>query len=592
MSESPRICTLKKRIEKLEKENEYLKLFKLGLDSMRDRIFIIINRHYCCEAVSKGCQHAFNKNEEEFIGKHAIEILGKKVFLSCLKPNCDKSLNGEFSSHSAWVTFPDSKKKHLAVQYYPVSNGTDTIAVTILARELTSVNPPSIQNHTHCIKPTPMIHTGTLTDKPYHTIIQTATDGFFICDPQGKVLEVNDSFCKMLGYRSNELLRLNISDLHVSQTPERAARMFEDIFQKGTCRYTAKYRCKDGTFIDVEITTQYSCIKHGAIISFIRNITKKNTLNRMLINHDIFHQKSAEQQQMESEELLLMIVDSLPEPLIMVDHKMDIIMMNMAAEKYFKNKHCLGRKCYKIFKKTPKRCKECKVSLGISNCRKESFERKGLMDPRKLEKIFINPLQTKGKTWAAIVRITDITNEKKIEQNLIQADKMISLGVLVSGVGHEINSPNNIIMLNTPILWKAWEGIKPVIETYYKKHGDFNLAGLPYSDMREEIPLLFSGIKEGSKRIRQIIQDLKNFSRQGDTTMYHLFNMNEVIKKAIRLTNNLIKQKTEQLTIDYGPSLPLFRGNPQKIEQVLVNLIENACQALSSKKKNFHLIIL
>ncbi len=553
-----------------------------------------------------------------------------------------------------------------------------------------------------CVNAQQTTHIGIQAETQYHTIIRTAIDGFFICDQQGQFLEVNASFCKMLGYRCEELLHLNVSDLHASPPPKETARMFRDILRKGKCRFVTKYHCKDGTFIDVEMTIQYSDIKNGVFISFVRDTTKKNKMSSMLKNSerryrnlfegapmmyvileyqknvqvisdcnkrflkilgynrsdvigkpissfytksseerflqeqnpmriskkhftiserelvshdgnivnalvqavpeydingnvmgtramyiDISRQKRAEQQLKESYKLLLMIVDGISDPLIMVGKKMDIIIMNMAAEGYFKNKNekCLGKKCYQIFKEKHGPCKGCKVPLAISNCRKECFERKGIMNPNKLEKISIYPVRKEGKMWAAIIRLTDITKEKEMEKELIQADKMISLGVLVSGVAHEINSPNNFIMLNTPILWKAWEDIKPIIEKYYKNHGDFSLAGLPYSDMREEIPLLFSGISEGTKRIRQIVQDLKNFARQGDATIRHPLNINETIKKAVRLTENLIKQKTEHFTVEYSQTLPVIRGNPQKIEQVLINLIENACHALPGRDK-------
>ncbi|MFA6466109.1 MAG: PAS domain S-box protein, partial [Desulfurivibrionaceae bacterium] len=82
--------------------------------------------------------------------------------------------------------------------------------------------------------------------------------------------------------------------------------------------------------------------------------------------------------------------------------------------------------------------------------------------------------------WNSIWIIRDITERRRAEeetrlqqQQLVQADKMISLGVLISGVAHEINNPNSIAMLNTSMLFKAWESAKPILDEYAREHGDF-----------------------------------------------------------------------------------------------------------------------
>ena len=170
-----------------------------------------------------------------------------------------------------------------------------------------------------------------------------------------------------------------------------------------------------------------------------------------------------------------------------------------------------------------------------------------------------------------------------IQKELVHADKMISLGVLVSGVAHEINNPNNFIMLNTPILKEAWNDAIPILDQYYQRDRDFTIAGLPYNEIRQEIPHLLSGIEEGSRRIQRIVEDLRNYARLNGGEMNGPVNINDVIKSAITLLNNMIKRSTKNFQVCYGTKLPLLKGNRQKLEQIIINLIQNACQALTNK---------
>jgi len=191
----------------------------------------------------------------------------------------------------------------------------------------------------------------------------------------------------------------------------------------------------------------------------------------------------------------------------------------------------------------------------------------------------------------------DITERKRAEaqarihqEQLFQASKMVALGTLVSSVAHEINNPNNFIMLNTPILLEAWENARPILEEYYEKNGDFLLGGMNYSQMRGNVPMLFSGILDGSARIKQIVDDLKQFVRQDSPDLTQSVDINAVLKSALSLVSNLITKSTNHFSIDYGQGLPLITGNFHRLEQVIINLIQNACQALPDPHRGISLV--
>ncbi|MBF0431167.1 MAG: hypothetical protein HQK83_07820 [Fibrobacteria bacterium] len=201
-----------------------------------------------------------------------------------------------------------------------------------------------------------------------------------------------------------------------------------------------------------------------------------------------------------------------------------------------------------------------------------------------LEKVNVNQIHT-------IQKLEDEVKERKKaeelsrqqQEKLIQADKMASVGILVSGVAHEINNPNNYMLLNSNNLSDVWKEMKPILDSYCEEKGDFMIAGLPYTDLRDEIGSLISGISEGSERIRMIVQSLKDFARQDPGAMNQQVSVNSVIKSSVIILANMIKKSTDYFTTDFDENIPMVKGNNQQIEQVVINLISNSCQALPDK---------
>jgi len=182
----------------------------------------------------------------------------------------------------------------------------------------------------------------------------------------------------------------------------------------------------------------------------------------------------------------------------------------------------------------------------------------------------------------------DITAAKEAEeqrrlqqQQLMQADRMISLGVLVSGVAHEINNPTQFIVSHVDPLKKIWSDALPILDRYYKENGDFLLGGQRFSRRKEQVPSMFKNIEEGTMRIKHIVDELRNYAREQPAKLKQEVNLNDVVKSSLALLKSLIKKTTGQFYATYANNMPAFSGDYQRIEQVVINLVQNSCQALN-----------
>jgi PAS domain S-box-containing protein len=192
-----------------------------------------------------------------------------------------------------------------------------------------------------------------------------------------------------------------------------------------------------------------------------------------------------------------------------------------------------------------------------------------------------------GKPVAYDGLINDITARKGAElaeairnEQLKQADKMASLGILVSGIAHEVNNPNNFILLNSQLFSKIWKDVQPILEEYYASNGDFSIAGMPYGTSKEKILQSLEGILRGSERIQTITKGLTDYARTDSGHMNESVDVNKVVEMAIVITGNLINKSTTNFAVEYGVNIPRIKGNAQQLEQVVINLINNACQSL------------
>jgi len=196
-------------------------------------------------------------------------------------------------------------------------------------------------------------------------------------------------------------------------------------------------------------------------------------------------------------------------------------------------------------------------------------------------------LRSEEVVYCSIRNITDrirLEEEARSTQaRLIHANKMTSLGVLVSGIAHEINNPNTFIQGNVSILEKIWQDVMPIMALHRGAAGEETLGGLPFEEIEKIVPRLLLGLKEGSRRISTIVGNLKDYAREDNAAVQSAFDVNKVIHDGAQILSPLIHRHTDKFLLQTEERLPLAMGNAQQVEQVVINLIMNGLQALPNK---------
>lgn len=179
----------------------------------------------------------------------------------------------------------------------------------------------------------------------------------------------------------------------------------------------------------------------------------------------------------------------------------------------------------------------------------------------------------------AIIR--DMTERRKIQDEVSRANRLTSLGELAAGMAHEINNPNALILYNSEMLEVIIKDLLPQLEQVPLPRS-LTLGGLPYNEAIEEVATLLPSIHDSAQRIKRIVSDLRDFSRGEQQECHEPIDLNRVVEVAVRLAQNTIKKSTDYLFVTLDDTIPPIVGVAGRLEQVVINLLINACQALEN----------
>jgi PAS domain S-box-containing protein len=188
-------------------------------------------------------------------------------------------------------------------------------------------------------------------------------------------------------------------------------------------------------------------------------------------------------------------------------------------------------------------------------------------------------------------RVAAAERDKDNQRKLIQADKLISLGTLAAGVAHEINNPNHLLRLNAQALEQIWNLLREQLEASHPEVSSISVGGMTMEQLDTEIPRLLRGMIGASDRIRDIVQHMKDFARTDTQNTDQPVNVGDVLRAAISLLHNKLKNATDRLEVSIENDLPPVKGNHQRLEQVFINLLMNAAEALPDKNAGIHVCL-
>ena len=192
----------------------------------------------------------------------------------------------------------------------------------------------------------------------------------------------------------------------------------------------------------------------------------------------------------------------------------------------------------------------------------------------------VSPLLNNQKEIAGFILLCgDITERKIVENRLSQAQRLESIGQLAAGIAHEINTPIQYIGDNTLFLQSSFQELI----SFMQKYGGFAPDSKGDEEVQflvEEIPTAIQECLEGIHRVSEIVQAMKEFSHPGVKERTHL-DINHALQNTLAVTRNEWKYSA-QIETDFDPNLPEVLCLPGEINQVFLNIIVNAAQAIQT----------
>jgi PAS domain S-box-containing protein len=383
-------------------------------------------------------------------------------------------------------------------------------------------------------------------EERYRNLFENASDAIFTIDPaEDRILSANHMAEAITGCRTKELLAMKHSRLYLPGELEKVVSMLREAPRGAGIHTTVQMLRKDGTEVPVDISA--TTVAHAgkeAILAICRDISQRLILEKRMRE-------------------LASVVETMRPSVIITDLNQRIIYANPAAQKMlgYREEEMIGQLAREIFEGISGNPSDLGRSVREEAqngyWEGEIFNRKksGEIIPVFLRMCMIK--NEKGELIGYAGISEDITRRKRMEGELIQKEKLLALGEFTSAMAHEINNPLTGVLGYAEILQQA-ESPK---------------------DFREDVQRLY---KEAI-RCQCLVKNLLTFARRS-TPHKELSNINEIIEKSIDLKGYQLKADQIEVVTHLDRSIPTSIMDPHQIQQVFLNIIDNAHHALKEQR--------
>ena len=385
--------------------------------------------------------------------------------------------------------------------------------------------------------------------KLFRALIDRATDTIEVVDPEtGRFLDVNERACQVHGYSREEYLRMHVPDVEVGidlTSPGVWAAQIDRIRQAGSRAFLGVHRRKDGSIFPVEVNANYITLDRDYVISVVRDITER---------------KAAEEALRESEQRFRQVTESIDEVFWLTDAiKNETIYISPAYEKVW------GRSCKHLYEAPHSwidavhpddRTRVSEARSNLQNAGDYDMEYRIERPDGAVRWIHDRAFPIKdgaGCVYRMVGVAEDVTARRQLEDQVRHSQKMDAVGRLAGGIAHDFNNLLSAIQMQAELL----------LETAPAE-----------GETREGI----DDIIKAADRATQLTRQLLTFSRRNVKETRDL-DLGEVIGSMTKLLLRLLGEDFS-LESRLAPSLPAVNADQGMVEQVLLNLVVNARDAM------------
>ncbi|MGA2368172.1 MAG: PAS domain S-box protein [Dehalococcoidia bacterium] len=385
-------------------------------------------------------------------------------------------------------------------------------------------------------------------------LLDLAVDSIYVINAAGHIVFANEASWRTLGYGEIEFLGINIAKIVDPKSRAIMTERIKKVFQDGEITYESAHYRKDGSMVPVEV--------HGRLVV----VDGKKLIS--CIARDMTERKLTEEVLKRSEERFRTILEDMDNGYFELDKKSHYIFVNDAMCKIlgYSRADIVAKHFGSFIDQSDEKFVENSRAI-MDEAIRTGMTLSGLFGTivkgdgsRRIIGVSVSPLRDATGNIAGIRGITrDITDRMKMEQQLLMAGKLASIGELAAGVAHEINNPLTAIMGYAQLL-------------------------AAQDDIPEHIKLDLDKIFSQSQRAARIVQNLLTFARSYALEK-KIIDINDLILKSLELRSYEHNVGNIEIITDLQPRLPGISADENQILQVLLNIIINAEHAITSKKR-------